>query len=639
MNKEALFELIRKEEVVLWAGAGLSLYAGYPSGKEVAEILLESFPSEYRNELDVNKPLPQFVEDYVTLCSGNVNTLIRTLNKRFLVAPKSIKHHEIMASIPHIHNVITTNYDRLFEIAYGSDKLFTVLSSANLAYLDKSKTKLFKIHGDLQDPDSIIIAAKDYRKFFIEKQHQLLWKYIETILATKAVVFVGYSLDDVNILTMYEKLMEDFKNHKPEAYFVSPSISKIKAKELERLNIRYIQQTGEEFFEELLQNINDNILTDVENGYTSADTFKSFIEHRDLHAKFQNESVGYRISGLSKSNGEANGKVDFKIVDNPELSNKLNDLMSRKNHNSLTLSMDDLVDVNIRVEGLKLPLGNRGEYRLVLSPSPSCQTLCDFTFNDFEIGGVALDVFKLADRLRINAKLHTGVVSLDVFFGEGEANGKLHVENALENEQPVITSTQQQIELYTFASNLAQGTPFKIFLHNNQQALVFHPSATSSGGIEKNVEYFKRLKLIEKTFDVRFTSFKDINGSMEDVVNLYKAITNFEEEVVWDGEVPFKSYGISPDEVDNIIQKVKEGNAGSTVLNAIQSAKLEIHGKTIAVNLIDDYNFLEPVIVQSANGDGLCFRSKNNKYLVKHRFEGYSESPLPDAHSNTTGLG
>lgn len=37
MEKERIFELIRKEEVLLFAGAGLSRYAGYPSGKELAE--------------------------------------------------------------------------------------------------------------------------------------------------------------------------------------------------------------------------------------------------------------------------------------------------------------------------------------------------------------------------------------------------------------------------------------------------------------------------------------------------------------------------------------------------------------------------------------------------------------------------
>nr|GFA12373.1 hypothetical protein [Tanacetum cinerariifolium] len=49
MNKESLFELIRSEEVTLWAGAGLSLYADYPSGRRTAAILYESFPESFRS--------------------------------------------------------------------------------------------------------------------------------------------------------------------------------------------------------------------------------------------------------------------------------------------------------------------------------------------------------------------------------------------------------------------------------------------------------------------------------------------------------------------------------------------------------------------------------------------------------------
>ena len=32
---ERLISLIRNKEIVLWAGSGLSLYAGYPSGTEI----------------------------------------------------------------------------------------------------------------------------------------------------------------------------------------------------------------------------------------------------------------------------------------------------------------------------------------------------------------------------------------------------------------------------------------------------------------------------------------------------------------------------------------------------------------------------------------------------------------------------
>ena len=36
--KERLFELISKEDVILFAGAGLSMYAGYPNGNGLRSI-------------------------------------------------------------------------------------------------------------------------------------------------------------------------------------------------------------------------------------------------------------------------------------------------------------------------------------------------------------------------------------------------------------------------------------------------------------------------------------------------------------------------------------------------------------------------------------------------------------------------
>jgi hypothetical protein len=36
---ERLISLIRNEEIVLWVGSGLSLYAGYPSGAAFCDII------------------------------------------------------------------------------------------------------------------------------------------------------------------------------------------------------------------------------------------------------------------------------------------------------------------------------------------------------------------------------------------------------------------------------------------------------------------------------------------------------------------------------------------------------------------------------------------------------------------------
>ena len=83
MYKENLFELIRKEEVIIWAGAGMSLYAGYPSAKRLAEILIENLTSKEKERIDINIPLPELAEEFYRLKGNNKNSLLQILNETF----------------------------------------------------------------------------------------------------------------------------------------------------------------------------------------------------------------------------------------------------------------------------------------------------------------------------------------------------------------------------------------------------------------------------------------------------------------------------------------------------------------------------------------------------------------------------
>lgn len=49
MYKENLFKLIARGEVVLWVGSGMSLYAGLPSGNQLASFLFDDLSEEEKN--------------------------------------------------------------------------------------------------------------------------------------------------------------------------------------------------------------------------------------------------------------------------------------------------------------------------------------------------------------------------------------------------------------------------------------------------------------------------------------------------------------------------------------------------------------------------------------------------------------
>ena len=183
--KESLFQSISKGEVVLWAGAGLSLYVGLPSGVRLREILYEGLTPLEKEEVRKNSDLSHLADEICKL-KGNRNYIIKVLTSTFTKDFSSTETHKIISKIPHFRNIITTNYDRLFENVYGN-KLNLIFSDSHTPYIDDKKVNLFKIHGDLSDPDSIIITKSDYNRFFENDTEQnTVWNIIKGIVATKS---------------------------------------------------------------------------------------------------------------------------------------------------------------------------------------------------------------------------------------------------------------------------------------------------------------------------------------------------------------------------------------------------------------------------------------------------------------------
>lgn len=88
--KNRLFELISKEDVILFAGAGLSLYAGYPSGNELRDIFWKRLNEIEKQNFDKNLQLSILTQNIFDL-HGSRNSIISTLRDVFLTKPKKIK--------------------------------------------------------------------------------------------------------------------------------------------------------------------------------------------------------------------------------------------------------------------------------------------------------------------------------------------------------------------------------------------------------------------------------------------------------------------------------------------------------------------------------------------------------------------
>jgi SIR2-like domain len=129
--------------------------------------------------------------------------------------------------------VITTNYDRLFENALveaGKQPrvaVYTPNLEATTDYRDPTAESpiVFKIHGDIARPETIVITDEDYIQFVLRMSNKdpydpipLTLKYYLTGWTT---LFVGYSLLDYNLRLLFKTLRWKIDNASvPDMYSV-----------------------------------------------------------------------------------------------------------------------------------------------------------------------------------------------------------------------------------------------------------------------------------------------------------------------------------------------------------------------------------------------------------------------------------
>ena len=131
--------------------------------------------------------------------------------------------------------IITTNYDRLFE-----DALVTAKKNPTTAVYHREATArdedplqdpspqnpfVFKIHGDINTPESLVITDEDYIDFVLRMTARGgLNPVPETfyfLLSKWPTLFIGYSLLDYNLRLLLKTLRQN-KDRFPRSYSIDP---------------------------------------------------------------------------------------------------------------------------------------------------------------------------------------------------------------------------------------------------------------------------------------------------------------------------------------------------------------------------------------------------------------------------------
>jgi hypothetical protein len=201
---------VAERRVILFAGGGISQNLGLPDFK----LLLSHIAQE------MGFPAAAPVADYPVIAEAY---LARHAQLGVLRSWMDATWHPATIRIEksELHNLIvdldfpiiyTTNYDCWLERSFEArgKPYHRVINAEDLTVIPAGRTEIIKFHGDFQDDDSLVLTESSY---FQRMQFETpLDIRLRSDSLARPLLFVGYSLHDMNMRYLLFRLQELWKN-------------------------------------------------------------------------------------------------------------------------------------------------------------------------------------------------------------------------------------------------------------------------------------------------------------------------------------------------------------------------------------------------------------------------------------------
>ena len=163
------------------------------------------------------------------------------------------RFHRSISPLHMITDVITTNWDELFE---QECKFSPFIYDSDLAFWDAAKRRVMKIHGSISNFGSIIATTDDYKQSYKRLNDGPLGAQLKSLIARKTVIYVGYSLSDENYLRLLRNIAKMMEGNIRQSYFVSPEIDQDKLSGAP-IPLIPIETDGTYFFEQIREELSE----------------------------------------------------------------------------------------------------------------------------------------------------------------------------------------------------------------------------------------------------------------------------------------------------------------------------------------------------------------------------------------------
>ncbi|PEP70623.1 SIR2 family NAD-dependent protein deacylase [Bacillus pseudomycoides] len=475
-----LISKIRKKEVILWAGAGFSIYTNLPTGGQLASKIISELPEQYHEDLKY-KTLPEVAEEFVMLNGGTKRELFRILKEDIDIEPNTLEVHEKLTEIIQIEKIVTTNYDKLFEKAYKNE--LSVIVNNNQLPLATKRVKLFKVHGDIDQENTMVITTSDYVDFFTSSnRNAAVWKNIEALMNEKSFLFVGYSLDDINVKTLFETMVKNVGEFRHQSFFVSPNLPHHKQQYLRSKGIAYIDMTAEQLVNAIHDEVISNLIKDCEAGFLDVRETNELLKKKGINPKFELEDGKLKLKSYG---AEAPIPLKLSLEESAWLDiNKF--LFEDIEREELEISQELIKGINSSYNGINLFNHEKiEELKIIKHPDRELDGSFSLRGTNFILENIKCKLFSNETEASIQFKHQSFSLRIKIDFNNRK-NQKLHL--AVKPSGDILLDYKG---LYFLKEWLTQG--YQLIFNNMTEK-----NMIPLGDLESNTIEFDELKRLQK---------------------------------------------------------------------------------------------------------------------------------------------
>ncbi|MBQ0942612.1 SIR2 family protein [Ideonella sp. 4Y16] len=199
----------------IFAGAGLSVSVGYVDWRG----LMREIAHELGLSVDRETNLVA-VAQYHLNERRNRTRINQKIIDEFSSGHTLNENHEVLARLP-IATYWTTNYDRMIESALEAEgKVIDVkFAVSHLKTVRRGRVAtVYKMHGDVSDPDNAVLTKDDYEGYFRERE-----PFVTALtgdLVSKTILFLGFSFTDPNIDYVMSRVRVVLRNQPKQHYCI-----------------------------------------------------------------------------------------------------------------------------------------------------------------------------------------------------------------------------------------------------------------------------------------------------------------------------------------------------------------------------------------------------------------------------------